>query len=190
MDGIIYIPYLNTDLDDNKFEYRGDAFNYVDQLDNVGNTIVGADYYFQHQSSSDTIGFNSRINKPKEYYSDQILFYELPCKLMDTNENSQTIDNLLEYFKSEESFMLVFSFDHDNTDEDTLVELKSWVSESKKVMEMPGDVYSEDTKILVLPRRQFKLKVGNANAFLEECLFFDNYDDKIVIFVKKIIFYN
>jgi hypothetical protein len=192
MDGIIYIPYVNTDLNDDDFNYKGNAFDYITQLNNVGNSIVGADVYDNYLQTrpKNTIGFHANVDKPDGYYSDQILFYELPCKLMDVDENSMKINNLLDYFTSEENFMMIFSFDHENTNEDILVELKSWVSESKKVMGMPSDVYSEEIKIGLLPKRQFKLKLGKNNAFLNECLFFDNYDDKIVIYVKKIIFYN
>jgi len=190
MDGILYVPYVNTELEEDSYAYRGNAFDYMSQLNNVGNSIVGGDYYFDHKPAGNTIGFNADLNKPQGYYSDQILFYELPCKFLDSDEKEEKITKLLDYFKSEESFMLTFSFDHDNTAEDILIELKSWVSESQKVMEMPEDVYSEEMKISLLPRRQFKFKSGKANAFLNECMFFDSYDDKIVIFVKKIIFYN
>lgn len=191
MNGIICIPYTNTDLNNDKFDYKGNAFDYIEQLNGVANNIIGADTYFQRQENyKNTVGFNSNINKQENYYSDQILYYELPCNLMDSEGNSQTIDNLLNYFASEESFMLIFSFDYDNTDEEILIELKSWISESKKVMDLPDNVYSEEIKIGALPKREFKLKIGKANAFLEECLFFDSYDNKIVLFVKKIIFYN
>lgn len=189
MDGILYVPYVNTDLEEDSFNYRGNAFDYVSQLDNVGNSIIGADNYFNQQTSN-TVGFHANLNKPQEVQSDQILFYELPCTFMDAEENLQTMDGLLGYFTSEESFMMIFSFDHDGDNEEVLVELKSWVSESKKVMDMPSNIYAEDIKIGLLPRRQFKFKFGKSNAFLEECMFFDSYDDKIVIFVKKIIFYN
>jgi hypothetical protein len=191
MDGILYIPYVNTDVENDKFDYRGNAFDYISQLDNVGSNIIGADVYdnYLQKKPKNSIGFNANLNA-QGYYSDQILFYELPVKIMDVDEQPQTIDNLLNYFGTEESFMLIFSFDTENTHSDILEELKSWISESKKVMEMPSDVYAEDIKIGLLPRRQYKLKIGKANAFLNECLFFDSYDNKIVIFVKKIIFYN
>lgn len=188
MDGFLYIPYVNTDLDDSSFNYTGPAFDYLAQLGNVGNNIVGAEYYANHKPTNKTIGYNA--GKVNGYYSDQISFYELPCKFYDADGNIANIEYLLDFYKTKESFMLIFSFDHDNNDEECLIELKSWVSESKKIMSMPQDVYSEEMKIGLLPRRQFKLRTGKANAFLEECIFFDNYEDKIVIFVKEIIFFN
>ena len=191
MDGIIYIPYTNTEFGNDDFDYRGNAFDYIEQLNGVANNIIGADNYFKRQETfKNTIGFNSKPNNQEDYSSAQTLYYEVPCKLMDAEEKPQTIDKLLEYFSSEESFMLIFSFDYENTDEETLIEIKSWISESKKVMELPDNVYSKDIKIGALPKREFKIKIGKANAFLEDCLFFDNYNDRIVLFVKKIIFYN
>jgi hypothetical protein len=112
---------------------------------------------------------------------------------MDSDGNDENIDNLLNYYKTQESFMFIFSFNVDEVgdeNEEVLIELKSFISESRKVMELPDDLYSEDVKMATLPRRQFKVKLGDANAYLEECLFYDNYDDKVIIFVKKINFYN
>ena len=89
--------------------------------------------------------------------------------------------------------MLLIAFNHDEVeekDEDCLIELKSWISESKKVMEMPDELYDESIKINLLPKRQFKIKTETANAYLNNCMFFDLYDGKIAIFVEKITFYN
>lgn len=193
MEGILYIPYVNTDLDENNFNYGGpqlDTDAYLSRLNNVGNNIIGGEYYINNRRHmNNTVGFNANINN-NSYYSDQVSFYELPCIFFDGDGNNIDIDYLLNAYSSKESFMLAFSFDHENNSEDCLVELKSWVSESKKVIEMPSNVYTEDVKIGLLPKRQFKLKIGKANAFLEDCIFFDTYEDKVIIFVKEIIFYN
>lgn len=192
MEGILYIPYISTDLEDTSFNYKGpeiDQYNYLSRLDQVGSHIIGGEYYVNHRQSNNTIGFNANIN-PEGYYSELTSFYELPCKFFNADGNDETIDELLHYYSSKESFMFIFSFDHDNNDEECLIELKSWISESRKVLEMPDDVYGEEMKIGLLPRRQFKLKIGKANAYLEKCIFFDTYEDKVVIFVKEIIFYN
>lgn len=191
MDAFIYIPYVNTEFDDDIFEYRGNAFDYVSKLDNAMQSIVGADNYFNNQPKRNkTAGFDSVFNKDIE--DDRISYYQLPCKLFDIDENPIVIGKLLEYYKAKESFMLIFSFDSDdeNISEELLIELKSWISESKKVMDMPDEFYSEDIKIGLLPKRKFKLKALNSNSILDDCTFFDLDGNKIAIFVSKIIFYN
>lgn len=188
MEGYIYIPYVNTDLDDEKFNYNGNSFDYISKLNEVENSIVGADYYFTNKPTNNSFRFNANINNMDN--NDQILYYEIKCEFLNPDETPMKIDNLLNNFKNGESFMLIFSFDYENTEEDVLIELKSWISESKKVMEMPDDVYSEDIKIGLLPKRRFKIKIGKGNAYLNECLYFDNSNDKVTIFVNNIIFYN
>lgn len=188
MNGTLYIPYVNTELDDNVFEYKGNAFDYINELNNAGNNIIGADYYFEHKPKNNTIRFGD-INFNNSQY-EQILYYELNCKFMDSDENDLSVITLINYFKTQESFYIIFSFDHDTTDENVLIELKSWISESKKVMDMPNNIYSDDIKMGLLPRRDFKVKSGKINAVLNDCLCFDSYDDKVIIFVGKIIFNN
>lgn len=193
MEGILYVPYINTDLDDSNFEYKGpqlDTNNYLNILNDVSQNIIGGEYFLNHRNNMpNTVGFNANL-KGNGYYSDQVSFYELPCIFFDDDGNDLNIDYLLQYYSSKESFMFTFSFNHDSSDEECLIELKSWISESKKVIEMPTDTYTEEMKIGLLPKRQFKIKIGKANAFLENCIFFDNYEDKVIIFVKEIIFYN
>lgn len=187
MDGILYIPYVNTNLDDDSFDYNGPSFDYVSKLNEVGSNIIGGQYYQNHRPNN-SIGFNIYNNKNSSY-SDQISFYELNCSFFDSDDNQMTIDKLLSYYKSKENFILIFSFDQDNTDEECLVELKSWISESNKVNNMPSETYSDEIKISLLPRRQFKLKIGKANTYLEECILYNTFNDKVIIFVKEITFY-
>lgn len=196
MNGILYVPYVNTDYEDNNLGFELNSSDYIGQLNNIGQNIIGAnayDEYIQNKQKSNAINFNFNQNSDNEVYSEQIQYYQLSCNFMDINGNDENIDNLLNYFKTQESFILMFSYNPDEVEEnneEVLIELKSWVSESKKVMELPDNLYSEEVKIATLPKREFKIKIGNANAYLEECIFYDNYDGKIVIFVKKIIFYN
>lgn len=189
MDGIIYIPYVNTELDEDVFNYKGTAFDYISELDNVGSNIIGADYYFQDKMDGRTARFNNYYNQNDNYKvnNDPILYYELDCHLMDLDENDLSVINIINLFKSCDSTMLVFSFNEDETNEEVLIELKGWVSESMKIMNMSDNLYSEDIKISLLPKRDFKFKSGKVNAVLNGCLCFDNYDNKITIFVKKII---
>jgi hypothetical protein len=187
MNGILYVPYINTELDENNFNYNGPELDYLGKLNEIENNIVGGDYYVNHKPNN-SIGFNSQ-NNSNFNYSDQISFYELKCNIFNIDEKEETMDELINFYQAKQSFIIMFSFDYDNTDEECLIELKSWISESKKVMNMPENIYGEETKIGLLPRRQFKLKIGKANAFLEECILYDNYNNKIIIFVKEITFY-
>lgn len=188
MNGILYIPYVNTELSEDAFDYNGGSIDYISQLNNVGDNIIGAQNFINKQSN--TAGGFYGYHNPHNESIDQILHYELECEIFNAVTNaSENIETLLEYNTSEDSFMLVFSFDHENTDEDCLIELKSWISESKKVMSMP-DTYGDELKMELLPRRNFKLKINDLNSELTECIFYDNYENKIVIFVKQIIFNN
>lgn len=191
MEGILQIPYVNTDFDDNSFEYKGD-YDYLSQLDRAGNNIVGFDGLsdFMENKNNKSANFGAVNKNNTETLIDQLLYYDLPVSLFDTDNNIITIDSLLNSYNTEESFMLVFSFDQDNTDEDCLIELKSWLSESKKVNDLPSDKYNEDIKMELLPKRTFKFLSEKSKSILEDCMFFDYYDNKITIFVKKIIFYN
>lgn len=186
MNGILYIPYVNTELDDNKFDYNGPSFDYMSKLNEVESNIIGGEFYQNHRQNN-SFGINYKDNND---YTDQISFYELDCLFFDHDENNMTIDQLLLYYQNKNSFMFIFSFDHDNSNEECLIELKSWITESNKVNNMPSDIYSDEIKIELLPKRQFKIKIGKANALLEECMLFDTQGDKVIIFVKEIKFYN
>lgn len=193
MEGFLHVPYINTDFDEGKFDYGGNI-DYVSNLNNVGRNIVGYSGFEQYTQNKNrygnSVGFgNQNINKV-EVLSEQLSYYDLPVVLYDIDDNKMSIDCLLDYFKTSDSFMLKFSFDCDNSDEDCLIELKSWVSESNKVMNLPDNEYSEELKMELLPKRTFKFSTEKNKSYLEDCLFFDSYDDKIVMFVKKIIFYN
>lgn len=188
MDAIIYIPYVDTDLNNHNFDYDDTSFDFTANLNNLSNNIIGGEYYVNNISKyKNTARLNPNQNTN---YSDQISFYELPCNLYDSNECDIDMDYLLNLYKTKESFMLIFSFNPEFENEECLLELKSWVCESKKIMSMPDNIYDNELKISLLPKRNFKLKINKANAYLEECLFFDDYQNKIVIFVKEITFYN
>jgi hypothetical protein len=187
MDGTLFVPYVKTDLEEDNFIYNGPSFDYSSKLDEVANSIVGGQWK-NNQGHGNSIGFNAIGAEHKEY-SDQIDFYELKCRFFNDKEEDETIEELFKHHKDEDSFMFMFSFDQNNSDEDCLIELKGWISESKKVMNMPEENCTQESKMLLLPKRQFKIKIGKATGFLEECMLFDTNDDKIVIFVKKINFY-
>lgn len=201
MNGILHIPYVNTEYDEEKYNYNGREFDYISKLDDVGNTIIGGQSAVGYISrmSNNSIGFNANFGNGIQVDEGQILFYQLPCVFMNENGQDISIGELINHFKNKDFFMLSFSFDHENTDEDCLVELKSWVSESKKVMDVPDNYFdrdkqmwvnNEELKMSLYPRRQFKMSIGKVKAFLNECVFFDSNEDKITIYVNEIIFYN
>ncbi len=192
MTGVIHIPYIDTDADDEKFNYDGNLFDYIGELDGVATSIIGADNYFNTEREHKTSGFNINLNKTNANHLEQVKYYEIPCVIMDSDEKPFNISTLLSYFKNEESFILIFSFDYDNSTEESLIELKSWMVESTKVMELSEDVYDRNTKMSLLPRRDFIFKSGDKiNTTLSDCVYFNTYNNNnIIILVNKIIFYN
>ena len=182
MDGILYIPYVNTFTDDSLFDYNGPDFNYVNNLIEVELNIIGADN-FQKNINNHSIGFYSN-NKNIPSESDLISFYELKCKFFNVNGGDITIDQLL----NEYIFFISFSFNEDEVDEDCIIELKSWITESKKIIDLPDENYTNEVKIELLPKRTFKLKVRDKKAELINCSFIDIDNGKIIIYVEKKIF--
>lgn len=191
MKGLLYIPYINTEYDENSFNYRGNDFDYIDKLNDVGHNIIGANNYYDqinHNSHISTIGFNSQNNNNN--IENILSYYELPCLFMNVDEVDLTLNELKNYENLGEGFIFIFKFDYDNVDEDTLIELKGWITESIKVNNLDEDLYDEDTKIELLPKRQFKIKLDKNEAYLNECIFIETNDGSVAIFVNKIKFIN
>lgn len=184
MQAIFYIPYVNPDLDENVFEYNGNAFDYLDELEKVKNNIIGADYYFENIPQGNSARFNQGYISQQE--NNVIDYYAVECVLLDDEYRDLHFHKLIEYKDSGEGFMLPFLFDHENADENAVIELKGWITESKKVMDMPDELYSEDIKMGLLPKRNFKILANKTMFVLADCLFFDIDEGKIILYVNNI----
>lgn len=186
MNGILYIPYINTLLDESSFEYNGPDFDYISKLSDVENSIIGDENYVNNVANSNKTT-NSIVNNKQE----QLSYYEFPCKVLDANDNDETIDNLLKYYKNKNCFLLSFLFDQNEINDDCIIELMSWIFESKKVLNMHDNLFdSEEKKLMMLPKRTFKLKINKAISILDNCFLFDTSNNKFTIAVNEINFMN
>lgn len=188
MQGVLYIPYINTEMS-NDFGYEISSNEYLEQLNNVGNNIVGGNFYNMSPQIKSKQNFQTNNNNNNDVTLD---YYEVPCDFLDMMEKHETIDNLLNYYNTKDNFISIFSINEDDEtiEDDAMVEFKGWVVESEKVLNMPDNVYSEDIKYKLQPTRDFKIKIGENNAFamLKECRFVQKIGYKTGILVNEIIF--
>jgi len=191
MVGILYVPFIDTDLGENSFNYSNDNLDYLSELQNAQQNIVGGENYFNSVPDEKTIGFNPFMYKDQNNNIDYSLsFCEVPCRFLDISEKDEDINNLLGYAQNNEPFISIFQINEDEVDEESAIELKGWITESKKVMDLPVNQYSEDIKLQLQPSRDFKIKVDEYEADLINCKLADFYDGKIAVFTEIIKFKN
>lgn len=126
---------------------------------------------------------------------DKIEYYPCVINLLDLEEKSETIDNLLFHFKMDEQFGSIFKFDTELMSVESEVELKVWIFSSMQIhetIEHYSFANNEMEKLLLsLPKQTFKFSISqHANCYLEDCKIMKRLDrDKFLVLVDRIVFY-
>lgn len=187
----IYLPFLlyNEDV----FHKKINTYDYVSYADTLINDYnknkdVVNDYMNSGINNNSTAKFNAN-NQQNSFSDEEYTYCSSTVELTDIDGNSETIDNLLGYFRNKEAFYLFAKFNQDEMDEDVESELKMWERETNKINSYPQD---EDWKIDNLPTKNLKISINNtAFADLKNCKIMEKYGvSEYAILVQEIIFTN
>lgn len=182
MEAKIYIPYIDYDPET----------GFTANIDLHGEDYVN---YLNKEYSSDRIFFengnityNGYDKKESFKQRDNYNFYTLNCKIYSVNGEDETIDNLLNYFKTGEAFAIQIDFKDLLKNEDAYYEINTWYKESYMINS--SDKITDDIKIKYLPSKDFKLSFNkDSNAIIRNCKLIDKYDKTVcLLLVDEIIF--
>ena len=184
MNAKIYIPYIDYDPETG---FTTDM------------NLSGEDYvnYLNKEYSSDRIFFNSNGIQYNGYGKKENIkqrrnynFYEINANIYSIDGEDETIDNLLDHFKTREVFAIQIDFKNLYSNEDAYYEINTWYKES--FMINSSDKITDDIKLKYLPTKDLKISFNkNSNAIIKNCKVLDKYDKTIyVILVDEIIFVN
>lgn len=188
MDVVLYIPYVDSEIDESKFNYNGGDFDYLSRLDSVGGSIIGADNYFnQIETPRNSVGFYSN-NKTNSYddYGGLIKYMKAGVVLLDVNGGRFNYEKLVSLSGSDTAFMLDVAIKPDEIDDEASLELRSWISESNKIISLPDDLYDEAIKISLQPKRDFRFDYSGESFILGNCMFFDFQESIMTIYVNNV----
>lgn len=184
MNAKVYIPYIDYDPETGfTTDMNLSGEDYVNYL----NKEYASDRFFLSSNGMQYNGYGKKehINQRKDYK-----FYELSAKIYSINGDDETIDNLLNYYKTHEVFAIQIDFKNLYSNEDAFYEMNTWFKESYAINS--SDRITDDIKIKYLPIKDLKLSFGeNSSAIIKNCKLLDRYDKTIyVLLVDEIIFVN
>lgn len=197
MVGILYIPYGFGDCV-HGFKYEGKEISPEEYR-----KMLNSDY-IKHKIGVDdmmTTNFRHNIarnNYEKENYKykqQKQIFGQIKC-YFDTQEfESMTIEQLLDYYENNKSFVIVVRiFNKKALEEDPDVEsdLKSWQRETLKIDKIPSNRIDSATKFKSFSKKDLKISFTNKTAaILKDCKMVHVYNNtKFALWVDKIIFVN
>lgn len=194
MRAVLYVPYSNGDCIN--------GFKYDKHIDQKTYAQAMIDSYNQHKDgvdmmvmNSDGIGMNMARNpfrKERNKYNQQTFYYQpVECKVFDIDNKDEKIDELLEFYKTGEQFIVIVALLDMSSDESGELEsdVKSWANESMKINRT--NRMTEDEKLKSLSKKSLKLKFKDSNhsAILKNCKMVEVYSrNKFAFLVEKIDF--
>lgn len=193
----LYIPYLSYDdkksftrfVPKDQIEYNDTniVFN-ENEIDSSQNEIIN-DFMVYHQDTN--IENNINLQYKKDDVLELTTYAPIDIELFNINGEDETLDSLLNYFKTKEQFISIVQFNTDTINEDGESELKLWLKSSYKIINTNSLFFSEDQKLLNLPQKTFKLLINNnAKAYLENCKLAEILDNNcFAMIIEKIIFF-
>ena len=189
----LFVPYSNGDCV-NGFKYeRGD----IDKKQYI--KLIETEYNkYRNQIDSTvrtSLSHNMSINpfqKLSNKYKSQTFYYnECDCKVFNINNQDCLIDELIKYFRTGESFVIIIEVGNLTQNPDVETDLRQWIKESNKIHS--SRKLTDTEKIVNLPKKDFKLKFKKegSTAVLKDCKLFETYGySKFAILVDEIIFVN
>lgn len=193
----LYIPYLSYDEKKSftrfvpKDQIKNDNVNIIfkeNDLNNSENNTIN-DLVIYHQEINEINNLNLQDNKNENL---EITTYDpIDIELINITGQDETLDNLLNYYKTQEQFVSIIRFNIETITEDGESELKLWLKFSNKINTTNSMFFSEDQKLLNLPSKTFKLVIdNNAKAYLENCKLVEILDNNcFAMIINKITFF-
>ena len=197
MVGTLYIPYGYGDCVDG-FKYEGKEISPKEYRDRLTSD------YNNHKFGIDTmmrtnfhynIAANNFQKEKNTYKQQKQSFGDIKCYFDDKDFNDMTIEQLLDYYERDDSFVIVVRiFDKRELNEkpDIETDLKSWQTETVKIDRIPPHKMDEVTKFKSFSKKDLKISFTNKTAaILKNCKMIHVYSNtKFALIVEKIIFIN
>ena len=141
------------------------------------------------------IARNNYTKEKNQYKQQKQEFGELRCYIDNSNFESMSLEQLLNYYESNKGFVIVVRIadKRDLVDNpDIITDLKSWQTESVKIDRIP--TMSNVDKFKSLSKKDLKLTFSNESkmaAILKDCKMVNVYNNmKFALWVDKILFVN
>lgn len=198
MRATLYLPYAIGDpvkgfkYDDPNFTTRkyieimtADYKKYKDSVNN----IVSNNYDRRRDVFNRGLVFASSNKIKREYIKQEYQYNSCGCIIRGMHGEDVTIDNMIDFYKSGEQFILNMKLLNVSKNPDLETEIKMWLKESNHINF--SDLLSEEEKIFNLPKKDIKVTFTDAKstAILKECKILEYYTaSEYAILVKNIIF--
>lgn len=177
MKATLYVPYSNGDA------YRG--FQY--EKGNITLKEYNEKLIKDHKEHSEGVnssmrtqfGNNLALNmfqKEKRRYKAQTYFYDLiNCVVYNINKQDCTIDELINYHKTGEQFIVIVQIVNIDSNPDIEEDLKPWIKEAVKITR--SDLFTDEEKLKGLSKKTLKIAFEGtrSGAVLKDCKMVEVY---------------
>ena len=115
-----------------------------------------------------------------------VTMYAFNASLSDMNGNDEIMDNLIKYANNEQQFIEIISYDINEINIDADQELREWIMDSFNIN--TNTKLITDSKLIMLPSKTLKAKIGDKQAELIDCKIVKHYtNSKFALLINKII---
>lgn len=143
---------------------------------------------FEHNMS-----INNFKKEKRKYKQQEVEFGEIRCYIDNKDFNPMKIEDLLEHFENNESFVIVlrvFNVNDLKNDPDVSIDLKTWQRECVRIDRL--NKLNTVEKFKALSKKDLKLSFGKETemaAILKDCKMINVYNNnKFALWVNKVIF--
>ena len=198
MEVTLYLPYY--DYNDGAFDVNGEYYNeneYIDAISNeynknkdiVFNSMLDYNNGSRNVFTS-TDGQTYKFGEKTPQNEEKVAYSKCNGVLYDDNGNVENVDNLIDRFVQQKSFIEMVEFDDSSSEEEFVSEISLWVKEHNAInqyREFKGDEWTWVNE----PKRNVKIKfLNNANediyAIWENCKIMDIIEgNSIILFIEK-----
>lgn len=189
----MYYLFETEILEDEIFIYNDSKFDFITELNKSGEENKKIFSEFKHNLLNNKS--NVKITKKDKLYKDSkfLCVKKIGIEIYDINSNEVNDLKLLDIFNrnrfSQEPFPIVIKFKEQDNEvyDDVMSEMNEWGTISTNINKIKGNDKLEAFKLL--PKREFKLIVGDLNVKLLSCSFIQYVKNKkniICILVNKI----
>lgn len=197
MQATIHIPYSYGDPV-NGFKYDDPTFTdrrYIQLITEDYNRYkndVDAVMYQNYDTYNDrfrgSLVMSNRRKIKREYVKQGYQYHSCKCVLRAMDGSDETIDNLIDYYKSGEQFITLVKLFNLASNPDMETDVKMWLRDSNHINTSPR--LTEEEKIFNLPRKDFKVTFNaKSTAVFKECKVAEIFSaSEFAVLVNKVTF--
>ena len=199
MEATLYLPYY--DYNDGAFDvsdsyYDSDEYTrkMKDEYDKSKDVVYNSMNDFKNGSQNVFMGSDGQTYKLGQKTSqkeDKVSYSSCECVIFDTKGKDLSVDDMIDHFAKQESFICLLQLDMDTSQEEFETELSFWNKEHSNIKKYESKTSGEWVWVNE-PKRNLKFKfLNNGNetiyGLLTNCKIVDKADYNVfVIYVEKI----